>query len=268
MKNLIQAAIVVLAIASAARAQLVTQQSLADSLVDAAARHQARIATCRQELVENLRKLQSEQARVESAAASLASIQSAKPIRRDTWKSLVIGEFESQAEFEQRQRAERLREQLAFEAQERNWKAELSSREKVLNTLVQAVEAGFPESLAATRSLASKAESIEWEVPPLPTFDRSLNHNEITLPKFDRLNMSFGPVAIRPSGVTEVRASRPGNLVARIEESNTATIRITLPSLEEARKFKERFEAGEITCVVAGGLEYRGRESDSGATRS
>jgi hypothetical protein len=237
------------------------QQTPVDELADAASRRQARIVACEQAIAEFQRRVEDFRQSLVSASASISATRGSKPVLKDEWRSLEIGEFESKDEFQQRQAAAKQRERDLFESATSQWKARLSSQERDIEEFRRSSEMKAEKLQGESIRLQERLQSSIWHVPTLPNHRRTLDRSNVTLPRFDRESMSFWPVAIPPAGTTEVRSSRPGNLVVRIEEASTASVRITLPSLSAAKAFKEAFEAGQITCVVEGGLDMGPAES-------
>lgn len=237
------------------------QQSYVEELIDAASRRQTRIVACQNALAEFQRRVEDFKQSLVSASASISATRGSKPVLKGEWRSLEIGEFESKDELQQRQAAAKQREQDLFESATGQWKARLSSQERDFEEFCRSSEIKTEKLRVESIRLLESLQSSIWHVPALPNHRRTLDRSNVTLPRFDRESMSFFPVAIPPSGTTEVRSSRPGNLIVRIEEASTASVRITLPSLSAAKAFKEAFEAGKITCVVEGGLDLGLTES-------
>jgi|GEM_PF-7124474 len=237
------------------------QQTHVDELADAAARRQAQIVACEQAITEWQRRVEDFGRSMTSALDSISATRAEKPVPKDAWKSLEIGEFESKGEFEQRQAAARKLERDQFETADRQWKSRLASQERELEDFRRSCQVKSEKLQGESTRLLERLQASTWHVPALPSHRRLMDRGSVTLPRFDRESMSFWPVVIPASGVTEVRVSRPGNLVVRIEESSTASIRITLPSLAAAKAFKEAFESGQITCIVEGGLDMGLTES-------
>ncbi len=242
-------------------AQQPTQKSLADSLVDAAQQHQSRVEKSQQEESSIQREIDDEQSNLRSAESDLTSLQEKQPALKQTWKYLEIGEFERQSDFERRRNKVQAEEQRAFASAESEWRRTLSSRENEVRILRAATEQRRKELRGAAQTANEKTASAAWEEPSLPFVTHTLTSKQLSLPRFNRETLSFEPVVIEPFGSTELQSLREGNLVARIEESNKLSVRIKLPSLESAQSFRERFEGGEITCVVVGGLDFVRAES-------
>lgn len=231
------------------------QVSLANELVSAAARHQARAEASAKAIEGFQARVESLASTLRSAEADLASVRAARPVLQRNWSALQLGEFETEDDFRRRQEAAKQREKERFDASDRDWRNRLSAKEHDVEKLRRSIEARTAELRDEAERLGERSLASVWEVPALPAFRRTLGVKDFVLPKFDRSSMSFGPVTIPASGVSEMRSSLPGNLIARIEETSTVTIRITLPSLDAAKAFREGFEAGEIVCIVESGLD-------------
>lgn len=224
-----------------AQGQQTSEQAFADSIVDAAEEYRSRIAdTCRYGDWNDF---------VDSVRATESSIKASEPVLKNEWITLVIGEFEPQATFDQRQLAAKEREQREFEAAHRDW-------ERRRDAFVKDIEKKSKEVEKAIKEF----ERAKWEWPRLPNYRRTSSHKEIPLPLFDRKSMSFGPLVIPPF-VSTLPSTRPGKVLARLEDATKTTIRISLPSLEAAQSFKERFSRGEITCALTEELELLDSET-------
>lgn len=237
------------------------QQGGVDALADAASRHQAQIVASEKAIAEFKLKYEEFERSFRSAFESVRSTKNGKPVMKDEWKSLAIGEFESDDDFQKRQAAARKREEELFETTSRRWSAQLASQERDLEKFVHSSRKKNESFQAEAVRLDERLRASSWHMPSLPTRRRSLDRGIVTLPRFDRETLSFWPVAIPAADSFEARSSLPGNLVVRIEESATASIRVTLPTLAAAQAFKEAFEAGQITCIVDGCLDMGPTES-------
>lgn len=250
-----RAAILVLTLFAGACRDARGQASLADELVSAAARHQARVEASAKEVEDFQRRVETLASGLRSAEADLSGVRAAKPVLQSKESALQIGEFETEDEFRKRQAVAKQVDQDRFNASERDWRNRISAKEREVERLRRSIEARTAGLRDEAERLGERSLASVWEVPALPAFRRTLGCKDFALPKFDRSSMSFGPVTIPASGISELRSSLPGNLVARIEETSTAAIRITLPSLDAAKAFREGFESGSIVCVVQCGLD-------------
>jgi hypothetical protein len=242
-------------------AQQPGQQSLADSIIDAVQKQQSLIKLAQQEEASIQSQIEEAESKLLSAEDTLASMQGDKPILQNAWKDLQIGEFESQKIFKRRQNEAKTREKREFEKAERDWREQFSKYEASVNLWRPATAQKVKELREAIRTAKERTASCEWHIPELPLLSLELTSKELVLPRFNRESMSFDPVIFQERPAIEMSGSQTGLLVAKIEVSNWSDIAIKLSSLEEAKQFKERFEAGDITCHVVGGLDLTQSES-------
>jgi chromosome segregation ATPase len=192
------AAIVILA-ANKVKAQQATRKSVVDSLIDAALQQQSQIMKAQQ--AESIIWTQIEEAKsnLSAAESALRSIQEDKPILKNTWKNLEIGEFEQRSDFERRRNESKAQEEHEFENRECVWRKQLTALEEKVSRLRASTKIQLKrleeEAQTAKKQIATAGREL-----PVPSFAFPVLTSDLSFPKFNRETMCFEPVILKVPG--------------------------------------------------------------------
>lgn len=167
----------------------------------------------------------------------LEELRRAKPQALDAWKDLRIGEFETDKQFRERQRAAREAEQKRDKEQLEKWNAKVKSAADRLSILKSA-------ALPTPTKVARDSEHLD-----VPTLTLNWSPPASALPYFDREAMSFTDVqlVIPPQDVTNALDK---DVLARFTFQNWENAQFVFSSLEQARDFKADFRDGKAKLAV------------------
>lgn len=247
--------------ASNEAAPIPSQRPAGDLLIEFGEQYYAKLMQARDEessIRSEIRRLEKD---IEAAKEESASIQLNKPLLGNTWKQLEIGEFESQQEYKKRVDAEKAQEERKFKQSLEEWEAKCQRAELALKKICKTTENRHIGLVRELESAKKKADSVAWQSARHAFLSRKVTGNDISLPRFNRDSLSFEPVIIKPIGTMDLQSSKSKSLMARVEENQLPRLRISLPSLEKAKAFREGFEAGDFICIISIGVELFKAES-------
>ena len=155
----------------------------------------------------------------------------AKPILRETWNALTIGEFESDAEFANRKAQTKRVERANHAAGLARWQERLARFQEK-----KSVDDELPMFVAYPPSIPNSAVTLDIEA----TLDPA------TLPRFDRDVMSFNGVKVGLSGVEEYALQGEESVIGRCYLQSWDDVAIHVPDFALAKQFKTDYEAGRV----------------------
>lgn len=219
-------------------------ESLADRLLGQLTRMRANMSEEQSMDAAVQREIQQLQTGVASAQSWLSKLTRNKPELKNDWGNLQIGEFESEAAFEKRKTDARAHEKREFETATQDWEAQVRKADADLRTLRLTADIQIRQLTEKRKAAKEKQRSA---VQPLPNMHRTITNEDLSLPRFDRELMIFGPMSWQINPI-ELQSSRTPDRVRLIADG--LKVQIKLPSLEAAESFKGRFAKGEIKCVI------------------
>ena len=240
----------------------IDNQGTADRLIRAVRTSEIRVAETTKRISDLEGQITAAKSFLQAAHLTLSAVPDTKPKLSNRWLQLAIGEFEREKDFEARRSQAKDQEVRKYKAALERWEAALPSTKKDLEEFEASARTQLDKLNLDLADAQRVLDAAIRQGPVLPVvIPRSLTADKMPLPKFNRETMTFGPIAIPTRSKVEFRHSSGESLFAQLEEMRCPQIQIRLPSLDAARLFKERFELGEIVCVVGNGVDYSTAET-------
>ena len=234
-------------------AQQSPNKSLGDLLIESASEHQAKLRKAQQDEVGRQRQIEELQSRFNRAETESTSLLPTRPTPKNSWKTLEIGEFEQENVFLIRRNQAKASEERESERAENEWRAAVSKHEDEVKALRSKTKAQVAELAPSSPSSGLDRTTAAWRIPESINPSRTTTYKEMPLARFNREAMCFETV-IQPAKF-DLPSSQSQTLIASLVETTHTRIRITFPTFESAKAFKESFEAGGIQCRVGLGLD-------------
>ncbi len=190
------------------------------------------------ECVSLTRELAAVQKTIVAAKLEIEKLRAARPQLDDSWKRLMIGEFESEDRFLKRKQAIQNAAEAAQKVALSSWQKSVDEKAVKLNGLSAALE----EKRKKTALRMEEIENIPNDVLKVtyPCDDQRL-------PRFDRQTMSFGDLRIEQTP-KEFESTNDKSMVATLSFEFPA-MEFVLPTLDEAERFKQEYQSGKLQLV-------------------